>query len=328
MTTLPSPGKRGRSTMHAVLTITLNPAIDITTTVEKLVAGPKLRCAMPTIEPGGGGVNVSRVIKELGSESTALVAIGGPTGALMRDLLEQAGIESVFLEAGGLTRQSFAVHDRSTGEQFRFVLPGAVQDNAFARSTLAALDRLLADRGYAYVIGSGSLPPGLPDDFYGRIARSVRDHGARFILDTSGAPLAAAMGHGVFLVKPNHVEARTLARAFGVGDDAPQEELGRRIVETGGAEAVILTGGGEGAVLVAASGIEHARSPKVEVVSEVGAGDSFIGALSHALANGWSLEDAFRFGVASAAAAVTTAATELARKADIEDLYARMQRAP
>lgn len=308
-----------------VLTITFNPAVDLTTGVGRLVAGPKLRCEAPTIEPGGGGVNVSRVIRELGGTSTALVAVAGATGAWTRELLARAGIEAVYVEACGATRQSFAVHDRSTGEQYRFVLPGDVQDEAFAERALDVLERLLGETPYGYVVGSGSLPPGLPDDFYGRIARIVHDHGARFILDTSGAPLVAAMGRGVFLVKSNHDETRTLAEAYGVAVDAP-EALGRRIVDAGDAEVVILTMGADGGMLISAAGVERVRAPKVKVRSKVGAGDSFVGALSHALASEWALGEAFALGVAAAAAAVTTAATELARKPDIEELYARIER--
>lgn len=313
--------------MKRILTITLNPAIDITTAVAELVPGPKMRCEAPRIEPGGGGVNVSRVIKELGGKSLALVAVAGATGTLMRELLAEAEIETAFLEARGLTRQSLAVHDRASGKQYRFVLPGPAQDTAFAEQALATLKELLADGTYPYVVASGSLPPGLPDGFFGEIAEFARARGARLILDTSGPALRAALGCGVFLVKPDQLEARALAASLGVDAEDPAR-LARSILENGGAEAVVVTLDAEGALLASEEGSVRLRAPKVQVVSKVGAGDSFVGAVSFALANGWPLARACGYGVAAAAAAVTTPATELARKADVDRLYAALETLP
>lgn len=311
--------------MQRILTITLNPAIDYATTVEEFVPGRKLRCEQPRIDPGGGGVNVSRVIKELGGASTALVAVAGVTGALMRELLADTGIEAVFLNAKGTTRQSFAVHDQSSGKQFRLVFPGPEQDSAFAEQTLAKLEKLLAPGDFAYVVASGSLPPGLPDDFYGRVAEIVRKRESRLILDTSGPALRAALGRGVFLVKPDAVEAEALAAALGTEAKDPAV-LARSILDGGGAEVVIITLGADGALLASKEGTIRIRPPPVEVVSAVGAGDSFVGALSFALADGWPLDQACAYGGAAAAAAVTTRATELAHKPDVDRLYAEMKR--
>lgn len=307
--------------MRRVLTVTLNPAVDITTAVPELVPGRKLRCEAPRIDPGGGGVNVSRVVKELGGASTALVAVAGPTGTWMRALIDAAGIDAVYVEAEGMTRQSLAVHDRASGEQFRFVLPGPTQDAAFAERTLAAVAELVAQGDFPYVVASGSLPPGLSEDFYGRIGETAHSRGARLILDSSGPALQAALGREVFLVKPDLVEAQALAAALGTGADDP-EGLARSIRTAGGAEAVIITLGADGALLVSEAGSVRIRAPRVEVVSKVGAGDSFIGALSFALAEGWPLERACAYGVAAAAAACTTEATELAHKPDVDRLYA------
>jgi 6-phosphofructokinase 2 len=309
--------------MRHTLTITLNPAIDLTTSVSKLVPGRKLRCEAPKVHPGGGGVNVSRTIKELGGSSTALVAVGGATGELMRELLAAAGIDAVFLDAMGTTRQSFAVHDRNTGEQFRFVLPGPTQDAAFAERALSAVTELMATGGYRYVVASGSLPPGVPIGFYGSVAEVVRAHDARLIVDASGPALETALGHGVFLVRTNAGEAQVLAEVLNIDPSNP-EKLCRAIISERAAEVVIVALGAEGALLVSATDAVRIRSPRVEVVSPVGAGDSFVGALSFALAEGWPLEQACKYGVAAAAAAVTTEATELAHKVDVDRLYAEM----
>lgn len=308
---------------HRILTITLNPAIDVTTAVPALAPEIKLRCAPPRLNPGGGGINISRVVKELGGASTALVAVAGATGALMKELLAKSGLDILYLPAAGLTRQSLAVHERASGRQYRFVLPGPTQPPEFATEALAMVSRLIAANGYGYVVASGSLPPGVPEDFYGRLSDVVAAAGARLILDTSGPALKAALGRGVFLVKPDHTEAKALGEAYGMTTEDP-ESLARQILSRGDAEAVIVTLGAEGALLASRSGVVRARAPKVEVVSAVGAGDSFIAALCVALARDWPLERAFAYGVAAAAAAVLTEATELARKADVERLYAAM----
>jgi 6-phosphofructokinase 2 len=310
--------------MPGILTVTLNPAIDITTSVAHVVPGRKLRCAEPRIHPGGGGVNVSRVIAELGGTTTALVAIAGVTGDLMRTLLSAAGINGVYLEAAGMTRESFAVHDRDSGAQYRFVLPGSAQNTAFAERTRATFSDLMATRNYPYVVASGSLPPGLPVEFYGDLAEIARAHGARMILDTSGPALAAALGRGLFLVRTNDIEAAELAESLNLDPSNP-DNLARSIVTTGAAEAVILTFGADGALLVTESGAIRIRPPQVEVVSPVGAGDSFVGALSFALAEGWAIERTCGYGVAAAAAAMTTEATELARRDDIDRLFASIE---
>lgn len=310
--------------MSRILTITMNPAVDFTSTVAEVIPGRKLRCDAPRIDPGGGGVNASRVIKELGGATTALVAVAGPTGDLMRALLDTAGIDAVFLDAAGMTRQSFAIHDRKNGGQYRFVLPGPSQNAAFFERALATVGDLLATGEYTYVVGSGSLPPGVPDGFYGNVAEIVRAHGARLILDTSGAALVGAIGHGVFLIRTNRHEARELAETLGIDpDDA--EGLAHSIVTSGIAEAAIMAVGADGAVLAIGQGAGHVRPPHVEVVSPVGAGDSFIGALSFALAEGRPIAHACAYGVAAAAAAMITEATELAHRDDIERLYSEIK---
>jgi len=304
-----------------ILTITLNPAVDITTAAAEVVPGRKLRCDQPRIDPGGGGVNVARVIKELGGATTALVAVGGVTGALMRTLIEAAGIDAVFLDAAGTTRQSFAVHDRAAGVQYRFVLPGPAQDAIFSERALAAVGDLLATGNFPYVVASGSLPPGMPDDFYGELAEVARARGARMVLDTSGRSLAGALGGGAFLIRTNHTEARELAETLKVDPDDP-ETLARSIVASGSAEAAIVTLGADGALLVTKDDAARIRPPHVDVVSPVGAGDSFVGASCFALAEGWPIARACAYGVAAAAAALTTEATELAHKDDINRLFA------
>ena len=312
--------------MTHILTVTLNPAIDFTTAAKHITPGPKLRCDPPVIEPGGGGVNVSRMIHVLGGRSTALVAIGGATGELMRALLAREGLDSVFVEASGDTRVSFAVHERGTNQQYRFVLPGPVQNEAFAARILERVDTLVRERRYACVVGSGSLPPGLPDDFYAQLAERVDRLGAHFVLDASGDALIAGLGPHVSVVKPNDIEARMIADSLGLAHD-DYAALGQHLVANGKTRAAVLTLGEEGALLVTKRGVSHCKPPHVPVVSKVGAGDSFVAAMVHGMVSGMPIEQAFVFGVSAAAAAVMTPSTELARREDVERIYAGLKMA-
>jgi 6-phosphofructokinase 2 len=308
-----------------ILTITLNPALDLTTSVGKLEPGGKMRCAVPRYDPGGGGINVSRIIAELGGESLAFVGLAGHTGRLMREMVENAGIATEAFELRGETRITLQVVERSSDDQYRFVLPGPQQDASVEERLLAALDECI-DRGqFRYVVASGSLPPGLSDGFYGRLAGHVNDAGGRLILDTSGPALHSALGKSLYLVKPDRQEAESLLLETKAAEDAGVEDLAGSLLACNAAEAVIVTLGSKGAVLASAEGQVRFRSPQVAVRSMTGAGDSFVGALCWALASDWPLVEACRYGVAAAAAAVTTEATELAHRQDVQALYQRMK---
>lgn len=312
--------------MQPVLTITLNPALDVTTSVETLVPRGKLRCAPPRYDLGGGGINVSRMIAELGGESTAFVALAGATGEQLHRMLADAGIETARFPVSGETRISFKVMETSSNRQFRFVLPGPEQDAAVEAELFAALEECLNSTAWRYVVASGSLPPGLSQDVYGRLAVAAESAGARFVLDTSGTALRSALAAKSFLIKADHDEVLDAVRAFGPGSDSP-EDIADMLLGRGAAEVVVLTLGAEGALMATSDTRLRIRPPEVEVKSTVGAGDSFVAALVYALADDWPLEEACRYGVASAAAAVTTEATELAHKADVEALYADMRKA-
>jgi 6-phosphofructokinase 2 len=306
--------------MLPVLTITLNPALDVTTSIERLLPQQKLRCTAPRLDPGGGGVNVSRAIKELGGESRAFVAVGGNTGARLRTILHYTGIDIEYWPLIEETRSSFTVMEDATSQHYRFVLPGPRISPA---ETDAILERLGSRiEGYTgYVVASGSLPPGVPDDFYARLARRTRELGGRLIIDTHGRPLRMAAAERPYLIRLNHLEAQEL---LGGDTDVAAHTLGRQLVDSGFCEAAIVTVGGAGAIVVSAGRQIEIRPPKVEVRSSVGAGDSFVAALTFGLADGWVLDEAARYGVAAAAAAVTTEATELCKRETVDTFYAQM----
>jgi 6-phosphofructokinase 2 len=304
-------------TTTRILTVTLNPALDITTAVGRVTPRLKLRCGPPRYDAGGGGVNVSRAIKELGGTSRAFVMLGGANGAVYRDVLAQTGIEQEIWLSQGETRFSLTVMEDETGDHYRFLLPGPSHEGAEAERLLADLARSL-DSGIRFVVASGSLPPGLPVDFYARLARAAHETAAAMIVDASGPTLLATLKEKPYCVRLNHHEALEI---LGGGSDQPPEQLAHKLVATGAAQVAIVTIGDHGAIVATPARWFRVRPPMVEVRSPVGAGDSFVGALALGLSHGWSLEDASRLGVAAAASAVTTEATELCKRESTERFF-------
>lgn len=304
--------------MQSVSTMTINPAVDISTTVARMTPVHKLRCTAARRDPGGGGINVARVILRLGGDVCAIYPTGGATGELLRRLVETEGIRSVTSALADETRLSFTVLEEATGAEYRFVLPGPHLAAAEWQRCLDAIGAL-PDRPDILVL-SGSLPPGVPDDFHARAAAVAKRAGAKVVLDSSGAALAAALGEGVHLVKPNLRELRELT-GEALEDRKAQLAACRALVTTGKAEVVALTLGDQGALLVTRDTALSAPGLPIASASSVGAGDSFLGAMVWALASGRSLNDAFRYGMAAGSAALITPGTELCRREDVERLY-------
>lgn len=303
-----------------ILTVTLNPALDVTATVERVLPQQKLRLRPLRDDPGGGGVNVSRAIHELGGESRAFVALGGGMGSHLRRLIEGAGFEFRVWPLEGETRFSLTVMEDSTGRHFRFVMPGPLQPATEAERLIAAIDESL--EGCRYLVLSGSLPPGLPEDTYGRIVTAARQRGVRSILDTHGAALSRALPARPWLIRLNHLEAQELVG--GADPDASAHLLARQLIEQDAAEIVVVAVGADGTIVTTHDTQFHIRPPLVSVRSMVGAGDSFVAGLTLALARGWPLEQSTRFAVAAAAAAVTTEGTQLCERATTERLFSEM----
>lgn len=304
-----------------ILTLTVNPALDVSTSTEQVFSAHKLRCGTSRVDPGGGGVNVSRVVQRLGGRTLAVYTAGGPVGEAYRRLIEAERIPSLVVPIQGSTRQNFTVDETSTGKQFRFVLEGPELSEAEWSGCLDLVAQAIPVGGY--VVASGSLPPGVPDDFYARVVRLTREAGARCIVDTSGPVLAEALAEGVFLVKPSR---RELGEHFGVTLDSEQSQIEAAValVANGSADYVALTLGEAGAVLASKSGVVRLPVPSVQVLSTVGAGDSFLGAFVLRLAQDHPIEVAFRSAVAAGSATAMTPATELCQRGDVERLEAEL----
>ncbi|QAY60802.1 1-phosphofructokinase family hexose kinase [Microbacterium protaetiae] len=294
---------------HApILTVTVNPALDVTTSVDRVVAEHKMRCGSTRLDPGGGGINVSRAIRNLGGISTALYTAGGPTGQAYRQLLEQDGITARAIRIAESTRESFTVDELSTGEQFRFVLQGPQFAEQEWRALLTAVEEELPHGGY--VVASGSIPPGVPADFYARIAHLAASRDAHAIIDSSGASLRAALDEGVHLVAPSRRELAELVSAD-LDDLDAQIGAAQQLIADGRSSLVALTLGGAGAVMVSSEAVVRLPAAAVTVRSTVGAGDAFLAGLVLRLAQGHAVAEAFRTAVAAGAATAALPGTAL-----------------
>ena len=303
--------------MPDIVTVTINPAIDIFVNVARVEPTRKLRCSAPKRDPGGGGINVARVAHRLGSSVTAIYPTGGAIGKLLHRLVEREGIDSLVTPSHVETRENFTAYEETTGEQYRFVLPGSALHRAEWEAVLHKLTTL--PEKPKFVVASGSVPPGVPEDFFARVARQAKQLGAQCVIDTSGSALKTALIEGVALIKPNLVELSDLVGAPLDTEDARVAAC-RKLITDGRVEAVALTLGEQGALLVTADKVYRAQPMSIEPVSTVGAGDSFLGGLVAALAANNPLQHAFRVAVAAGSAAVLSPGTELCRKDVVQRL--------
>jgi len=303
--------------MNRIVTCTANPAIDVSTVVDRIEPFRKLRCAEARRDPGGGGINVARVVRRFEGQPTAIYPAGGPTGALLRSLMERETVDSISIPIVGETREDFTVIEKESGREFRFVLPGPALSAEECHALIEALARI-APRP-AFVVASGSLPPGVPAQFYANLVRTAKAMHAQLVLDTSGPALEASLDEGVFLVKPNLREFRELMQAP-MENETQMVQAARRLTAAGRAQVVALTLGEQGALLVTRDQAWRGSAPQMAPVSTVGAGDSFLGAMVFSLAMGRSLADCLRYGIAAGGAALLSPGTELCRLRDVERL--------
>lgn len=305
-----------------IVTVSLNPCIDKTFSVERVVADRKLSGHDVREYPGGGGINVARAIGRLGGDAQALWSRGGDVGGRLARLLDAEQIPHAPVSIEGEVRENLIVSDRSTGDQYRFGMPGPLFSDEERSRWIESVRELPAS--VEYVVFSGSLPDLVPSEWYGELLGAVPP-GPRIIVDTKRAALRRALDRGVYLVKPN---VRELGEVLGreLAHDTEIEEAARELVADGGTEVVVVSLGRGGAMLVTPDRTERFSAPSVPVRSRVGAGDSMVGAIAVALVQRRSLDEAVRFGVAAGAAAVMREGTELCAREDVERLYPNVRR--
>ncbi|MDI7385645.1 6-phosphofructokinase II [Cronobacter dublinensis] len=309
--------------MVRIYTLTLAPSLDSATLTPQIYPEGKLRCSAPVFEPGGGGINVARAIVHLGGSATALFPAGGATGEHLVSLLhdEQVAVETI--SARDWTRQNLHVHVESTGEQYRFVMPGA----ALTDDELRQLEeKVLAIEPGAILVISGSLPPGVGVEKLQQLIKAARQKGIRLIVDSSGDALAAALDVGdIELVKPNQKELAALVkRSLDAPDDVRQAAM--ELVQQGKARRVVVSLGPQGALGVDGSDSVQVVPPPMKSQSTVGAGDSMVGAMTLRLAQDAPLLDMVRYGVAAGSAATINQGTRLCSQENTDRIYHWLKR--
>ncbi|MBI38018.1 MAG: phosphofructokinase [Leptospiraceae bacterium] len=291
-----------------IVTITLNPSIDKSVVVDAVVPDAKLRCSSVVEEAGGGGINVARALRRLGSDCLAICTAGGFNGQMLQNRLRSQDIAFRAISVEAETRENLTVFDRGANKQYRFVLP-------YGDSTAISLDHIreiLNGMGKApdFVVASGSLPASMPSSTYAEIARMASELGARFILDTYGPAMVEALQHPIFLIKPNLAELGKLVSQEELEGDQVEKAI-REVADRYRCESVVVSLGPAGAYIFANAELKHIAAPVVKPRSTVGAGDSMVGGIVHGLSTGKSIEEATRLGVACGSAATLTPGSDL-----------------
>lgn len=306
--------------MPIITTVTLNPALDEAVSLDRFVLGTENRSALDALDPGGKGVNASRVIARLGRETIALGFAGGVTGNMLREKLDAEGLLHAFDDVEELTRLNVMIYERAGGRRTRLYLPGP---HVSADRLTALKTRLAQVPAGGYVVLAGSVPPGLPPDVYRDLVRWLAARGVHCIVDTSGIALSSVLEARPALIKPNVEEAaeilgRTL-RSDGEVLEAAYE-LQRR-----GVRHVVISQGAAGAIGVGPGSSWKAIPPKIEPCSTVGSGDSMVAGLAVALSEGGDLRDGLLLGTAAGAATAMVPGTKLCRRADVDNVLAGVQ---
>lgn len=299
-----------------VLTVTMNPAIDEAVGLDCLRLGDKNRCAVDTLDPGGKGINASRVMQRLGCRTLALGFAGGVTGELLKTQLDRECVPHSFDEVTGLTRINVMIYERSSGRRTGLYLPGPPASPALLQSLEKRLT-LVAPQ--SIVVLGGSLPPGLPDSSYRDLMSALRSRNIRWFVDTSGTALQRALS-SAFLVKPNVEEAEELLGRR-LRDDAAILEAADEI-QNRGARYVVISNGENGAIGIGPEGAWKAVPPKVEARSTIGSGDSMVAGLAVAFNNGRPFTEGLRLGTAAGAATAMTPGTHLCEPGTVRSLEA------
>ena len=299
-----------------IITLTVNPALDKSAHFSGLVPEQKIRCEAPLYDAGGGGINVSKAIARLEGTSLAILASGGPSGEVLKEILIKESIAFQVIETKNWTRESFVAVDDNTNSQYRFNFPGTAVSEIEKNEIIKVVGELESK----FLVLSGSLREGLPVDFYQKMAEIAKTSNSKLVVDTAGEALEKVLETGAYLIKPNVGE---LAKLIGVERLEMEEvnDAAKKIIAKGGAEIVVVSLGPQGAVLVTKDAYEYVPAPNVAKKSTVGAGDSMVGGMVWALSQNKSLKEVIRWGVACGSAATMNEGTQLFKKEDAQRLF-------
>ncbi|HEX7117821.1 MAG TPA: 1-phosphofructokinase [Longimicrobiales bacterium] len=304
-----------------IITLTLNPAVDQTVFLDRLVPGEVNRFRESQLDPAGKGINASRMAHRLGWPTVAFGFLAGEVGHIVEKALDDEGVQRHFVRVGGRTRINVTIVEESSERSTSLNGPGPSVDHAHIE-TLTGLLRFWLPAARVLVL-AGSLPPGVPDDIYAHYIRLAHSHGVKAVLDAAGDPLRLGVEAKPDVIKPNAAEAEAL-----LGRELPDSQAivdGARELSAQGVDAVVLSMGGAGAVCVQGERAWRAVPPEVELRSTIGSGDSLVAGLAIALARGDDIVDGLRLGTAAGAATAMTPGTTLGTAKDVVSLLPRVR---
>jgi len=303
-----------------IATLTLNPCLDVSYEFSSLIADQKVHADHNQFDPGGNGINVGRALKTLEQPATNCCFLAGDIGHLIQRLLEPQIDHLQAAQIEGETRINCVLLEKNPSAQFEVNGIGPkVTPEDLARITESVLDA--AEGGFAVL--TGSLPPGTPETIYGDLVEQLHKRGARAVVDTQGDKLKHALAHKPFLIKPNKYELELhYGRTLPALEDVLQEA---RRIQQSGVTYVCVSLGGDGAILVGPENSYRANSPKVSVRSTVGAGDSLVGGLVAAFAQGRNAKEALRLAVCCGSGTSGKPGTQLFTREDVLQLEEQIE---
>jgi 6-phosphofructokinase 2 len=305
--------------MSRIITVTFNPCIDKTASVDALEPERKLACKDLLYDPGGGGINVARILHRMGITVNAIYLSGGYNGMYLEKLLKNEGVKTKKIKIEGQTRENLVILDKSKNCQYRFNMPGPhVQKSEWKQ----CLNSLKSISDISYIVGSGSIPDGVPADIFARLAHIAKLKGARMVVDTSGEPLRYALQEKLYLIKPNLRELAFLSGSPCADVDTVAEQAGKLLHKV---KVIVVSDGARGAHLITRRNQLVIHALKVDPISTVGAGDSMVAGILYGLCKRMKLEEAVRFGVASGTATTLRPGTHLCDFQDARRIYKLMQ---
>ena len=298
-----------------IYTLTLNPSVDLIISLERFIEGRVNLSDNEYKLPGGKGINVSQVMKNLGHDSMALGFIGGFTGKFIGDELKKKQVESDFVEVTGDTRINIKMKDSAAESEINGNSPEISKENL--EELLEKLKELKKDD---ILVMSGSVPKTLPESIYREILESI-ETGVKVVVDTKGEALAEAVKGKPFMVKPNNHELEDMFDVK-IEDQEDIIKYGKKLVEMG-AENVIVSMAGNGALLISQEGTYFGNVPKGTLINSVGAGDSLVGGFTAGLVEGLTITESFKKGIASGSASAFS--ENLCTVEEVEELLGEIE---
>lgn len=305
-----------------IITLTMSPSVDLFGTTERLLAESKTRCQETARQPGGGGINVARSLHRLGADVLAVFTIGGANGDVLETMLRDEGVPCLSVPVDTDTRQNMALTVTDSNTMYHFVFPALTLKEPALQ---LCMDTIISMKPVPeFLVISGSLPLATPNNFYGRIIRATKANNTKVVLDVSGAAVQPSLDEGVYFAKLNYKEFVQLGYTGPDETDAQLDAM-EEMVAKGYAEILVLTLGSKGALLVSRFGDRGALTPPpTDIVSHVGAGDSFVALMTYHLYRGAPVLDAFRYGVSAATAAVATEGNHIKDLSIVDEIYRQL----